>query len=287
MLTAADIAAKNRKSVMGVIAGIIAVCILGLCIKGAANLAARDRVGNANLSASRSSGGANLAASQSNKTPDLTVLGGLKAPNLQEPATRVQMPADVYAWLQHLQECDQYKSEITKQADLDISASMGAFASVGGITSPAEVDKLTDPDTSLKRPPGADSIDKTIDKITQQWTALKAKFDSEPPPAECQTIADAYDAGLADSIQTFQTIKGMVDGINVTDPNLSNNIQSTKSGLENIKSDHKAGVDDMFDKTDMLVQEICDKYNVTKWFKIDSHGGSSNLLSGVGGGLGL
>lgn len=258
-----------------------------LAVLAAGALIAVGLYGAANLRAAAQSKPPNLSAAASNGQPDLSVLSNIKPPSLAAPATRVEMPADVFAWLQHLQECDAYKSQITRNADTELMAAMPGFQSLGGITSPAEVDKLTDPDSNISKAPGADSIDKTIGKIEAQWTALKQKFDSMTPPAECKPVADAYDSGLDSTIKTFQTVQNLVDGINVTDPNLSKNIESSKDSLEQIRDSHKQGVDNMFEQTDMLVQQICDKYNVAKWFKIDSHGGSQDPLSSFGSGLGL
>ncbi len=214
--------------------------------------------------------------------PLLSVDAQVPDADLKVLASRKQMPDDIYAWLQHLQRCDMLKRDLTQRQDIELASLIPQLKGAGGLTSAADVDKMTDPDSNFTGPPGADLINKEIEKISTQWTQLKARFDKMPPPAECQPIADAYDAGLSDTMESVGSISSIMNGINVNDPNLRSNIDASTKSLKGIGKDNAQGIDNMFAQTDTLVQNICNKYDVTKWFSIDVSGGNQDAFSSFG-----
>lgn len=214
--------------------------------------------------------------------PLLAVDANIPDADLKVAATRKQMPDDIYAWLQHLQRCDMLKRDLTERANIELQTLIPELKGADGLTSAADVDKMTDPDSNFTTPPGADLVNSEIEKINTQWAQLKARFDKMPPPTECQPIADAYDAGISDTISTVGEISQILNGVNVNDPNLHANIDSATNTLRGIGKDHPEGVDNMFAQTDMLVQQICDKYDVQKWFSIDVSGGNQDAFANYG-----
>lgn len=227
------------------------------------------------------------------KTPEVTLKGASGKPllavdaqvpdaDLKVAATRNQMPDDIYAWLQHLQRCDMLKRDLTERANIELQTLIPQLKGADGLTSAADVDKMTDPDSNITAPPGADLVNSEIEKINSEWAQLKARFDKMPPPTACQPIADSYDAGISDTISTVGEISQILNGVNVNDPNLRQNIDSSTNTLRGIGKNNTQGVDNMFAQTDMLVQQICDKYGVKKWFSIDVSGGNQDAFANFG-----
>ena len=69
----------------------------------------------------------------------------------------------------------------------------------------------------------------------------------------------------------------LVSGVTLTD---QNNIRKSADDVKQVGLKHRRGIDGEFQATDDLVQQICDKYQTRKWFKIDAHGGSGFAGSG-------
>lgn len=224
--------------------------------------------------------------SQNAKVPIDSLAVTAKAPDAPLAVNKeaaAKMPADVYAWLCHLQKVEEEKQTITGEELEQLQSMIPAMQSLGGLTSAADVDKMTDPNTDLSKTPGEDNIDSMVQNMQKKWQGLQTDLDSMPPPAECQRIHDAYSSGLAESVQTMQDIVNIVNGINTTSPTLKSDISSSQQQLHSIGKEHVTGVDNNFRMSDDLVQQICDKYSVSKWFSIDSKGGGDSLLSKFGG----
>jgi len=225
----------------------------------------------------------NLKVPGSQVDPSLVASASLPVPQVKIPAEAPpQMPKDVFDWLKHLQRCESVKQQLTSSQEMKLETVLAQVKGAGGLTSAADVDRMTDPDTSLQQAPGSDLINGVTKQMQADWLALTQRFDSWPPPAECKPIAAAYDTGLNEIQASTADIVKILNDINTTSPDLTGDIQKAIKSEKDISANHKAGVDDQFTQTDNLVQQICSKYSVSKWFSIDSHGGSGSIFSQAG-----
>jgi hypothetical protein len=103
---------------------------------------------------------------------------------------------------------------------------------------------------------------------------LKREFDSYPPPAECETIADSYSHALD---ETGGMIGDILDAVDLS----KNDTTKALETLYGMKNTSKA-IDEFGVQTDQKVQAICDHYNTRKWFSINSDFGNSSIFSSLG-----
>ena len=184
------------------------------------------------------------------------------APALQKIAEAPpEMPADVLAWLKHLERIERAKKDlIVKQvADMRVFEQMiGALGAGVG-----EVDPYDQTGGDGKNP--ADVTKGKFEDLKPQWEALLTDFESAPPPEECRGIATDYHRALSE-------VPGMVGDINGVLNQVGTDPSSAMSKIHDLQRRSYDNVDKPFAESDEKVQGICDKYKKTKWFNIGDAG---------------
>lgn len=257
---APDVRKRNTWMAVGVSAVILLLLFVGLKASGVLNVGSKAP-DNAVLNA-RGAG------------PDDSLLqsrGNDGNPSLQ--ASRVTMPDDIRNWLEHLARIEKKKQALTGKQLEQARELQGQLQGASGLTTPEDVEKMSDPDYNSF--PTIEKAAAMIHELQPDWIALQKEFESVKPPAECKPIADRYDSGFDGMIDTFASIEKLVSGVDLTSQNqMKNQVSKARS----VGRDSRLDVDGSFEKTDDMVQAICDKYQTRKWFKIDAHGGSGGLL---------
>lgn len=191
-----------------------------------------------------------------------------KAPALVESGP-ISMPADVRAWLEHLERIEKKKNDL--HVDQSDTAKMAAkmLEGAGGITSIEDVNTLTDPDAAM--PDMRGDVTAMFEELKQPWVALRAEFQRGPRvPAECAGLAATYSAALANIPSTIDQLTGIVSGFNPQDSNAQSLAERARSAARGVGRNHKGSVDGSFSQADELLETICEKYNTRKWFDIHS-----------------
>jgi hypothetical protein len=264
-------APKKNEALPWILGGVAAllVALIGL---GASGLL---RVGG-------KSGSANLAANGRLAGADLREKGNLNAPPLN--ANMEGMPQDVYDWLKHLEKTEKMKQDLAAHQMDAMTVDKNRMGAAEGLNA-NDVGKLSDPEGGVELPEGLKKAFDDIASMGKDWQKVKDFFDSKPPPAECKPIADAYDNGLEGMVDAISKVSAMTGQF--ADPNTVPGDASASSATENLHDvarKHVTDIDGQLQVTDDLVDKICKKYGVTKWFRIDAHGGGANPLAGLGGG---
>lgn len=206
--------------------------------------------------------------------PGLQLPGKAATPSLQEPGTRKVMPADVEAWLKHLEECERIKQSVVND-----QASSGMTAQ-----DELEAQKLKqwlddDPDSDSGKAPNQYAKEHYMDKFSAPWIALKRKFLSVNPPQECVAIASSYNTGLSQMPDVMHDLGEVLAG------DLSHPDEAIKAAKQALPLSQVATTN--FRQTDDGVAAICSKYEKAKWFgvtgiNIDGPGGLG-MFGGLGG----
>jgi len=182
------------------------------------------------------------------------------------PPPPAKMPQDVLDWLKHLQQTEQRRMDLSQDniatAMVDMStASMGGAMEI--LQSMASGDDK-DP------PPPTDKLKKDAEDMRGQWQDLVTFFESKPPPPECVPIRDQYDQAVRD---TSGMILDIMDALTES----ANDPKDAIKRLNESKGKSKESIDFHANKTDDLVQQLCTKYSVEKWFKIVGDVGGGGL----------
>ena len=188
------------------------------------------------------------------------------------------MPKDIEDWLKWLEKIEKEKQLLTAKEQTQLMTMIASLQGASGLT-PAGVQSLADPDNTSNSAPAMDDAQRVAREMVKAWAALKRKFDTYPPPAECVPIGTAYDNGLGGMATNGQKLSDLLGGIAAkSEPNQGDANEAIGSA-KGVGRDHPNDVDTELKNTDQLVQDICDKYSTHKWFSIDAHGGSGGMFS--------
>jgi hypothetical protein len=168
-------AQRKRNTTIGIIVGVIALlAAIGFGIQSGALGAFGNNPNKKLLSAPASSGG-NVLAKNAAQDPNAT------------------MPADVLAWLKHLEKCEAKKVEISGNQAAEVTVWMQKNSALGagmGMMNP--YDQSGDGEDKA---PGSYTKGKVLD-LRKDWQELIDFFHSVQPPDECQPIAMDFDRSL-------------------------------------------------------------------------------------------
>jgi len=199
-------------------------------------------------------------------------------PVLENTKEAISMPKDIEDWLKWLEKIEREKQQLTAREQTQLTTMIASLQGAGGLT-PAGVQSLADPDNTSTSAPAMDDAQRVAREMVKDWSALKRKFDTYPPPSECVPIGTAYDNGLAGMSDNANKLSDLLGGIAAkAEPN-QDDANEAIGHAKGVGRDHPHDVDTELKATDQLVQEICDKYNTRKWFSIDAHGGSGGMFS--------
>lgn len=203
---------------------------------------------------------------------------GVTAQQPPPPEAQVNMPADVRAWLEHLERTERERSRLANQhiGEFTVALTQLQMAGVQDLLN----DIMADPtsEDTLKSPAKEQVQD--FDKARAEWRALTDGFLNVVPPAECVPIRNRYEIALR---ETSAAIYDLIEILEMSqqpdaDPKqLVGKLQGMRGASGHIDAAGK--------ETDALVQDICDKYKTRKWFSIAGDIGSGGLLGKFGGGL--
>lgn len=177
---------------------------------------------------------------------------------IEKPA-EVKMPDDIYNWLEHLRRTDEKLASDTNA--IGMSAGIDRVSDMAGMYQKALDGNFEDYSPSNN----SDNLNAKTDRTFQDLTTY---FDSVPPPTECLPIYNAYKISLSETETNVHKIQQISDQAFSAAMKEGGNTSELVDKLKSIYSDHKDGIDEHRRETDILVQQICDKYRTRKWFGI-------------------
>ncbi len=203
-----------------------------------------------------------LQAQGSNAQSVLAMPGQSQGQVLQQGAQLPPgMPADILAYLKHVEKCESMKGEVARQqlAQLAIlQTKAGTFGAGMGME-----DMINQIDDKNDKDP-RDYIKEEAKHIPVDWNALSRYFRSVRPPRECEKLALNFEHATGELSGVYTDI---IETVNASFSNTSNP-QEAIAKLQGIKSNHRTDIDDQYLAADKEVAVICNRYNVRKWFSI-------------------
>lgn len=205
--------------------------------------------------------------------------GTAPAPVLEKTAEGPPpMPADVEAWLKHLEKCEKAKVEISGDQSAEITVFMQKNSVLGagmGLMNPYDQSG----DGTDDKDPGTYTKGKILD-LRPLWQELITYFNSVPPPEECKPLADDFN-------QAISEIPGMMGDLGEVLNEVSTNPEKALQTVNKMKNGSYDGIDRYFARADQKLGAICAKYARNKWFNIQTDVGAGGMFSkGMLGGIG-
>lgn len=250
---------RRRNTILAAVAGALAVgALIGI---GGMRL----------LDASRKTPGPVLAANAPAPPAVLARTAQAPPPALDVKAESKAMPADVRAWLEHLERIERKRGELSRQGVAKVlvmmpNANMGIDAQ--GLRD--LVNGATDPENAKEPETSADRIEKATGDLGADFDALQREYDTVPPPQACRTLANGYRNALRETGAMISDLVRTIDGA-------ANDPQSAIARLEGMKGD-SARIDGYGRSADTELGRICNTYETRKWFSISSDFGGQGML---------
>jgi zinc-ribbon domain len=265
-----DSAFAEQKRKQNMILGIVAVAAILLAIIGG------KAISNALGFGAKSPNEQVLQAkAKSPSEPLLQATGKQEGTSLAQTAQApLEMPADVEAWLRHLEKCEAMKIQIGGDQSAEVSLWIQKNQALGagmGLTDPYDQAQGDDADKA----PNDYTKGKILD-LRPKWQELIDFFRSVPPPEECRPLADDFDRAVSE-------IPGMMGDMGDILNQASTDPTAAMQGIQKMKSGSYANIDRYFARADEKLGAICAKYNKTKWFNIKQDVGGGGVLGKVPG----
>ena len=192
------------------------------------------------------------------------------APSVLETEAPKPPPKHVVDWLEHLRETEERRRRMERNIapvmSMLVQATLARAAALGGIAQ-GDLDKAV-ADYERER----EKLRQGYQQRQREWAQLLQFFRSVPPPPECQTLADAYFAGLSAYITKISQIEKSL-------------IENDVGGLTSMLGSVQSELDALFARADEELTRVCEQYGIRKYFAINAQG--LELLRGLGGGLPL
>ena len=217
-----------------------------------------------------------LQAPQDGPPPILQAPAIAPQPNLEASVEKKAMPQEDLDWLKWLEKIEREKQELTAKEQTQLTTMIASLQGAEGLTSQG-VQDLSDPDNTSNSAPAMDDAQRVTREMMKAWSALKRKFDTNPPPPDCVPIGAAYDNGLEGMADSVQKLSDLLGGIAEKPEPTQSDADEAIGNAKGVGRTHIHDVDSELRKTDQLVQDICDRFDVHKWFSIDSTGGSGGM----------
>lgn len=215
-----------------------------------------------------------LARQSALPPPTLAKQGVAPPPALEKE--RLRMPADIRAYLEHVERIERKRADLSKRCLGTLFAVLPAAQQGLGLQGLKDlVAGAQDPENAPEPKTGVDEVKERAGTMRGQWDALNREFASVAPPAECAGLADSYGRTLR---ETGAEISDILDTVATA----SDDPSKAVAGLEAMKGQSK-GIDQTGTQADREVGRICDKYETRKWFGISSDFGAGGDLLGMQG----
>ncbi|MBS1712870.1 MAG: hypothetical protein JST30_00890 [Armatimonadetes bacterium] len=209
------------------------------------------------------------------ETTAVTAASGGPTPFTGDSKTIKRMPKEVSDWLKHLELCERKRHDLSREAISGLQV-MGTMLSGTGATTEVLKGLLGD-DYDMEKANPANEVAQSAKDNRDSWRELITFFNSKPPPTECVPTRNAYQQCLTET----QAMIGEIQSCLEFDPADTGAAQAAIAKLNRLTGTSAHRIDVAGKQTDNLVQEVCDRYEVQKWFRIEGDVGG-----GVGGFLG-
>ena len=185
------------------------------------------------------------------------------------------MPADVRAWLEHLERIEAKRGELSRRGVSQIlvmmpSANMGTDLQglkdlVNGATDPMnETGNAPEPRTS------ADRVGDATAEMRTSWRALLNEYDAARPPASLRPLAESYRNALRETADMIGDLTGAIAGSSADPTSAITKLQGMKGA--------SARIDGYGKRADAELGRVCDEFDTRKWFSISSDFGGGGML---------
>jgi hypothetical protein len=185
------------------------------------------------------------------------------------------MPADVRAWLEHLERVEARRREMATDQVAGALVSLAAVQGAGGAAAMLEGLLGDDEASPVPEPPSA-ALGRDAAAWRGDWARLQQEFQSLDPPMACVPVRNAYARALDGTAAMITEVVAQVEA-SATDP------KAAVAALSRLRGTSSSRIDVAAAEADRGVGEVCRSYGTPKWFSIqpDVGGGALGRIGGL------
>jgi hypothetical protein len=208
-----------------------------------------------------------------------TILESGTQGNVFTGKTKKVMPQEILDWLKHLEATEKRRVDLTMNEQATLLSQLTMLNGVG--STEGFVQGLLRDGEDFDQQSPAREIQGQGEEHKKEWLGLHTFFDSKQPPAECVPIRNVYTQCLGETQAMYTEVSEILQSVG-DDP------KGAVAKLMKMQGKSTDRIDVPGRQTDKLVQEICDKYDTSKWFEVkaDIGGGMGGFLGGLGKAMG-
>ena len=232
------------------------------------------------LDASRRTPGPVLAANAPLPAPVLARTAPAPPPIFDAKASSKAMPADVRAWLEHLERIERKRINIITQANAQVLSKAATANASGGadLETLKQFVEATDDPMNAPDPKGPVApVSEMMKGMSRDGQSLQTEYDSMTPPDECRNLGNIYRNTLRETVAMIDTVSSAVEMVNGPSPTEADQ-QAALAKVMSIGEAHKA-IDQYGGESDTELGRICSTYETRKWFSISKDIGGTGSLS--------
>lgn len=190
------------------------------------------------------------------------------------PLEKATMPADVLAYLEHLERIEKRRRQLATNQVSDLLVTMASLQGLGAYQS--ILDDLLNPSEEGAEPPTpAQELGSQAEKKKAEWNQLKADFEAVPPPTVCIPLKSLYTQTLGETGTMMGEILGTLE-------NASADPQAAVRALMNLRGDSATRIDAAARGSNTELNAIFRRYETRPWFQIEVES-DSGILNQFGG----
>ena len=200
-------------------------------------------------------------------------------PNPQTAQQFDRMPADVRAWLEHLERTEDERVRLSKKQLGEMMGQMMGLAAGGSAVNDLLAELAGEEPKNRGQnydPSQRSQVEGDTQNLRKSWRELNAYFNSVQPPRECVPIKNSYEQCLGETSAMMLDILGALD-------ESRGNPSGAIGTLTQMMGTSEGKIDVAAKQSDRQLRDICRKYETFKWFAITGDVGGG--LGGIGGGL--
>lgn len=185
------------------------------------------------------------------------------------------MPADVRAWLEHLERIERRRQGMATDQVAGALVSLASIQGAGGAA--AMLEGLLGGDATAPDPePPSVSLGKDAASWRAEWARLQEEFQSVAPPAVCVPVRNAYARALDGTAAMISEVVAQVEN-SAQDP------KAAVAALSRLRGTSASRIDVAAAEADRGVGDVCSQYDTPKWFSIqpDVGGGALDRIGGL------
>ena len=213
--------------------------------------------------------------------PTLAKTAQAPPPVLDATADKKVMPADVRAWLEHLERIERKREELANRGVAELRVMLAGMSGGASLEALKNAVKGTEDPMNTPDVQPSPAVSNNAEKKRQEWDQLLNEYNSVIPPLRCRNLADTYRSALREAGAMTVDVLSIFEGAQQGSSDDAMSAVAKLQGILDKKQTHR--IDAYGRDSDRELGVICAEFQTRKWFSIKEDFGGQGLLNSWAG----